>query len=161
MKVVFVDCDEVLNSDQHPGTETKPTLEYGDPEYYACGLDPFHIAVLNDIVDQTGALVVLSTSWRNAHTLNMLRSIFKVAGFKGFIVGDTPRLFRTPDGEPRFRWHEIKLWLDHAKPDAFVILDDIDDMGPLSAHHIHTTDEAGLQPEHVQQAVTILAGAIK
>ena len=156
MKVVFVDIDEVLNSDQHPGTETPLLTEYGDPAYYACGLDPFHIEVLNNIVDQTGALVVLSTSWRNAHTLNMLRAIFKVAGFNGFIVGDTPRLHRTPDGVPKYRYDEIQLWLDHAKPDAFVILDDIDDMGPLSHHHIHTTDEAGLQPEHVAQAVKIL-----
>jgi hypothetical protein len=155
MKILFVDIDEVLNSDEHPGGNAPPA-EYGDPEYYAQGLDSFHVAILNDIINQTGALIVLSTSWRNTHTLNFLRLIFKVAGCKGFIIGDTPRLFRTPDGEVRYRWHEIQLWLNHVKPEAFCILDDIDDMGPLSDHHIHTTDEAGLQPEHVQRAVEIL-----
>jgi len=155
MKVLFVDCDEVLNSEQHQGSDGKP-FEHPEPEYYAQGLDPFHITVLNDIIAKTRAVVVLSTSWRNSHSLNFLRLIFKHAGFTGFIIGDTPRLFRTPDGEPRYRWHEIKTWLDNAKPEAFAILDDIDDMGPLSDHHIHTTDEAGLQPEHVEQAVKIL-----
>jgi hypothetical protein len=56
MKIAFVDIDEVLNSTQHPGEA------YDSPD--SSPLDPFHIKPLNDIVEQTGALVVLSTSWR-------------------------------------------------------------------------------------------------
>ena len=155
MKVAFVDIDEVLNSDQHRGSNDE-TLKHPEPAYYAQDLDPFHIKVLNDIVDQTGAVIVLSTSWRQSHPLNMLRDIFKSAGFKGFIIGDTPRLNRTPDGIPKYRYDEIQLWLDHAKPDAFVILDDME-MGPLTPHHIKIVYETGLQPEHVPMAIRILS----
>jgi len=155
MRVLFVDCDEVLNSTEHPGQHL-PNLEYGSTEYYTQELDPFHIAVLNDIAEKTGAVVVLSTSWRTGRPLNHLRETFKIANFKGFIIGDTPRLYRDPEGRTFQRWEEIKLWLDHARPGAFCILDDIDDMGPLSDHHICTTPERGLLPEHVEQAIEIL-----
>ena len=54
MKVIFLDFDGVLNS-------AKYLLGHGD-----CGvaIDPARMALLKQIVDATDAKIVLSTSWR-------------------------------------------------------------------------------------------------
>lgn len=156
MRVLFLDIDEVLNSKAHPGSSVQG-FEHGDPEYYAQGIDPFHVKSLNQITEATGALIVISSSWRNAHPLNKLRQIFRCAGITGTVIGDTPiRLLE--DGERRYRYDEIQAWLDAVHPDAYVILDDVD-MGPLSDHHVQTTYDDGLLPEHVEVAVRILGGS--
>lgn len=71
----------------------------------------------------------------------------------------------TPDGsrmhaERRVtRGSEIACWLsDHAAQiESIAILDDDDDMGVLTPWLVRTTFERGLQREHVEQAVELLA----
>ena len=151
MRVLFLDIDEVLNSTNHQGTDI-PWLERDSPAYDAQAIDAFHVKILNQITEATGALIVVSSSWRNAHPLNRLRQILRIAGVTGTVIGDTP--IRV--GERRY--NEIQDWLDHVQPDAYVILDDVD-MGPLADHHVQTTDEDGLLPEHVEAAIKILGGS--
>jgi len=103
-------------------------------------------------------VVVLSSSWREQHPFNRLQRALEESGFRGYLLSVTPRLHRTPDGQRRLRGHEIQEWLRRYPIDveAFVILDDAKEIGPLSEHWIRTSWEIGLTSEHVEQAIAML-----
>src|SRR5690242_11976692 len=96
MKVVFLDFDGVVN-----GLETSEPPSPIHPLLYLC---PPLVERVNQIVERTGALVVLSTSWRTrAHhsassathvSLDELREALRIAGFRHDVHDVTPDLAR-------------------------------------------------------------------
>lgn len=167
MKVLFLDFDGVLN-----GLETR---EPPSPIHAGLFLNPVLVERVNQIVERTGARVVLTTSWRtrrhvtgapDAHlSLDELREALRLVGFRGEVIGATPDLARedsiTRDGEaiplwrcpPRHR--EIRAWIEQHKPDAYAILDDDPDAG-IDGHFVHVDRRRGVQPKDVEAAVQIL-----
>ena len=158
MKVLFLDFDGVLNGCAENMGSLDPRVAEPETELWCAEqIDHGHVERLNEIVDATGAVVVLSTSWRNVHPLNRLRGMLQLAGFRGFILGDTPRLHRTPDGEERHREHEIEMWLEAAGDavESYVTLDDWN-MGHLRHRLVQCTVQIGIQPEQVARAIELL-----
>lgn len=118
-KVIFLDIDGVLNDE-------------GDEREKGVVIDPYFVRNLFQIVDKTGAEIILSSSWRysygayaregfpgdNKDLEDLLQALDKY-GLK--VPGITPLLFNGPDGRP----FEIRSWLCH-RPEVenFVILDD-------------------------------------
>ena len=157
MKVVFLDFDGVLNHAKHfddlrTGRVIADCLD--DDESF----DKVAVERVNVIVERTGADVVVSSSWRCMFELSDICDILKRHGFRGRVIGATPRLHRTPDGEARVRGHEIQSWLDeHPDVEAFVILDDDSDMAHLIPKLVKTSFETGLQDEHVERAIRMLS----
>ena len=70
-KVIFLDIDGVMNS-----VNTRPQ----DPRGLIDFLDPRNVSVLNAIVEATGAVVVVSSTWRLSMPFAALRSTFAGAG---------------------------------------------------------------------------------
>ena len=114
---------------------------------------------MRKIVDATGALIVLSSTWRddwnvedesrNGPDFNELRMKFREFGMDFYD--------RTGVWNTRGRGWEILAWLEeHEAVESFVILDDWDDMGPLRDHLIQTNSSLGLTEEQVQEAIEIL-----
>ncbi len=151
MKVIFLDFDGVLNTDKYVA---------------ACGrvgmiIDPEKMELLKEIVERTGAKIVLSTSWRehwSEHELECdetgdeIKRIFAFHGMR--IYGKTPEIsFR--------REKEIEKWLDdHPSTENFVVLDDLplDTSGRLGGHFVKTSAySTGLTCEHVESAVGLLS----
>jgi len=158
LRVIFLDFDGVLNGlTRNTGRCDATVGEYGSPIWCAEQIDSGLVEQLNKIVEATGAVVVISSSWRNAHHLNKLREMLKVAGFRGSIIGDTPRLHRTPDGVPKHRHDEIQMWLDAVGDavESFVILDDWD-MGYLGHRLVRSSVYKGLEAQHVTRAIHLL-----
>lgn len=149
MKVIFLDFDGVLNS-------AKYLLGHGD-----CGvaIDPARMALLKQIVDATDAKIVLSTSWRehwskdlmNCDSTGML--INRIFSEYGLHIFD-----KTPELHER-RETEIKSWLDaHPEVENFVVLDDsLLSAGYLNGHFIKTSNYFdGLDETDVQKGIDIL-----
>ena len=122
-------------------------------------MDNFLVARVRKIVDATGALIVLSSTWRdgwdvenesyNESYFNELRAKFREFGMDFYD--------RTGSWQKRGRGWEILDWLDrHEAVESFVILDDWDDMGPVCDHLILTNPSLGLTEEQVQEAIEIL-----
>lgn len=111
-------------------------------------LDPKAIALLNELLDRTGAKVVVSSTWRHAQDVDEIQECLDGKGFTGALIGTTPRRGYAIRGE------EIQAWIDstHHEVESFVILDDDSDMGKLMGRLVHTTWEKGLQPEHLLMA---------
>ena len=64
MRIVFLDFDGVLNSHAYFNARTEKFEDVGE----AGELDPTAVERLNRIIDATGALVVVSSSWRYARS---------------------------------------------------------------------------------------------
>ena len=87
MRVVFLDFDGVLNSQPFLVTESVNGYEtIGE----ASALDPANVEHLNAIVRETGAVVVISSSWRHGRKLSDLRTMLESRGFVGQVLGRTP-----------------------------------------------------------------------
>ena len=145
MKVVFLDIDGVLNcAATFTSNETRMLGRYF--------LDPAMLARLDRIVDATGARIVISSCWRIGDGGQGVARILAAAGLRhaDAVVGETSRL----GGE---RGLEIADWM---KPrwdvEAFVILDDDNDMGQLTPHLVKTSWLEGLQDQHVEWAIATL-----
>jgi len=153
-KIIFLDFDGVLNSTRYH--EKRGMLSFDEKkqevEWYAQGIDPEAVVLLNEIIERTGAKVVISSAWRCGTKLDFLRKVLELRGFKGEIVGKTPYFL----GEPRC--HEIREYfvthIQHITPD-YVILDDDYDAG-IQGHFVMTDFRVGLTKKDVDKAVDIL-----
>lgn len=111
MKVIFLDVDGVLNSDEY-----FDRIQNLDIEGIESEIDINKVKLLKKAVDTTGAKVVLSSSWR--YTKNAL-ALKKLLADYGIRITDS-----TPVVENK-RGLEIKKWLENNdNVEDFVILDD-------------------------------------
>lgn len=130
MKVVFLDIDGVLWT----GNSAEYQFEkLGKP---ASGksvvFDDTAVSNLQKLIEQTGAKIVVSSTWRFNQTVNSMQNTLAERGLKCEVVG------LTPDGEKINglyravpRGNEIKQWLDpHTEVEKYLIIDDDSDMLP-------------------------------
>ena len=139
MKIIFLDIDGVLNSDNHRQEmyELLKAKKISERKYYETWDLPYKetLLALKKIIDETGARIVLSSSWRllGKRRINMLNNLFKPYGFQ--IMDVTPHGVMLEDLE--------KLGFDKDKCyDAkyrHVIDDDVED-DIASAYKIKTWD---------------------
>lgn len=135
MNIVFLDIDGVLN---------RPTAR-------TTALDRRCVAALNTILAASGARVVVSSDWRKHYTLARIAATLAESGFRGDIIARTPVLPGAQRGE------EIRTWLHvSSTPEAFVILDDRDDMSDLGRHLVRTDANCGLTDADATRALRIL-----
>ena len=112
-KLIFLDIDGVLNSRDANA-------------HHFCGIHADKIALLNRIVERTGAEVVISSAWRymilgGAMTIDGFRYMLMTHGLASFVrlVGCT-----VPDEEIPERGDQISAFLDQAEWPPYVVLDD-------------------------------------
>lgn len=142
MKVVFLDFDGVLNSERY----VRNCGEYG------VVIDPSRMQLLKQIIEATGAKIVLSTSWREhwTKTGTQINDIFEAYELE--IFDKTPKL-----GGRREK--EIEAWLNEfPNVENFVVLDDRFLYAEfLKGHFVKTANYLeGLDEENVDLAIQIL-----
>jgi HAD domain in Swiss Army Knife RNA repair proteins len=116
MKILFLDCDGVLNSKQHfmmceglPPVPGADTLSDADLFHMKRNVNPNNMWALGYVLGKLPDLkVVVSSSWRNHYALESFRDLFKIFGLDGErIIGKTPQKFSSE------RAHEIREWLSN------------------------------------------------
>ena len=151
MKVIFLDIDGVVNC-----MYTKQRLRG------IIFVDPRKIQLVKGIVDATGALIVLTSTWRsgwydidnhvnsqNATDFISLRDEFNKVGLDFF-----DKTERSNDG---YRGKEISMWLEnHPEVTNYVIIDDDTDIKPHGLKFIQTSWQKGICQKHVIKAIKIL-----
>lgn len=142
-RVLFLDFDGVLVN-KRSLTERRPRLQRADPD---C------VAALNHITNTTGAVIVVSSSWRLDFDLDELTELFTAWGVTGRLDGTTPIL-----GRGTVRGDEIANWLAarQVSPADIVILDDEADLSWLSTRLIRTESDAGLTKTDAERAIEML-----
>lgn len=160
MKVIFLDFDGVLNNNEVLDDAYQLAMHLrasGEPNDYIrvahdyAMVDRVLVGRVQEICECTGAVVVISSTWRILNTLVELREILATKGLKAEVIGVTPRKMSGYRGE------EIGIWLnEHPEVEFFVILDDGSDMDPHSDRLVQTDCEEGIQDRHVSRAVELL-----
>lgn len=167
MKVIFLDFDGVLNSVVFHKARLDAGLDmHVGPRGLEPCLDPKGIDVLNKTVGRTGAVTVVTSTWRKGGGRDglvpnvRLREWMKKAGFYGTVLGATPNLGVR-------RGLEIQEWLDHdarmfqarfGPVTHFVILDDDTDMEHLSDKLVKIDNQEGLTAEYLPAILKHLEG---
>jgi hypothetical protein len=128
MKILFLDIDGVLNCEACFKREREAWEAKGKPrdEHWNM-LDSAHIAHLNRIVEETGAQIVVSSSWRGDPDLF---GKLKGAKISANFLGITPRLPRPTGKSIEYceRGREVQAWLElHPEVKRYAILDDESD----------------------------------
>lgn len=153
MRVIFLDIDGVLNSIRYYETELGKAhieaLEYPSLEWWASGIDPAAVTRLNQLIAQTGAKVVISSTWRYGAPEGWLQKVLEARGFEGEVIGATPHF---PELS---RKYEISAWLNEHKPEAYVVLDDDAD-AEIQGRFVRTGHHFGLLDKDVEEAKRIL-----
>lgn len=127
----------------------------------AGAIDPEAIALVNRIIDATGAVVVISSSWRHGKSHQRLEVPLKRRGFTGKVIDATPLFLKDKESNDILvaseRGHEIHDWLSrHPDVTSFIVLDDNGDMDKVRHRFIQTDFDHGIQDVHVVQAIDML-----
>ncbi len=151
MKLIFLDFDGVLNSINY----ARRTRQIGEMST-TYDIDPAAAERIRRLVFETGAKIVVSSTWRIIHNLQSLQRILGVFNIPAKdVIGVTPRMNAD-------RGHEIQAWLDCTEEDieSFVIIDDSSDMAHLLLNLVHTSWRSGFLDAHVELARDMLNNTI-
>ena len=178
MKVIFLDFDGVINSHEWYQTRMdRVDIEEIRAQYPFYELDLDLIENLNFIISETGAKVVISSSWRTGRSIEILQDILDKVGFKGEVIDKTVNLGSSKNyGYNIPRGCEIDHWLlskgfyrnyiskdrqrkqlEKSEIKNYVILDDTADMLlQQKEHFVNTSWKDGLTIDLARKAVRIL-----
>ena len=163
MKVVFLDIDGVLNTGWWYTQMDRNTPK----DKYGYAFAPNAVANLKKIIDETGADIVISSSWKS-FGLSELEEMWKDRGLPGKLIGITPNsvsdemlLYADLDHMELFsiRGMEIKEWLSKngKRVSNYVIIDDINNMLPeQKSYFVQTNPEIGINNKDTERAISIL-----
>lgn len=178
MKVIFLDIDGVLNSEdwyKKRFEEVDKALISSMHPFYE--FDPLLVQNLNRIVKETGAKVVVSSTWRKKRSVEELQEILEKVGFEGEVIDKTPYFggiggfgYTVPrgceiewwvenQGYRRINWSKERLQeeMQKSKVKNYVILDDDSDMlFSQREHFVQTSWKSGLDASSVERAIRIL-----
>lgn len=156
MKVIFLDFDGVLCNRESINAGYKARTAPGQDPYRA---HPDCVAALNRIIEQTGAVIVVSSTWRKCKNPRAtMAETLKRWNVNGTVIDVTPELCGAEYNYKR-RGSEIQLWLDtytRHKIESFVILDDDADMGNLGHHLVRCDMGVGLTVADADKAIVML-----
>lgn len=162
-KILFLDFDGVLNTARWHSQADRNSLQ----DEYGYRFDPAAVTNLKRILDETGAEIVISSSWKFMG-LSKLREMWKDRRLPGNVVGITPNsmsdeiLLNANLDEIELlpmKGNEIKEWLQKNGEDVshYVIFDDTNDMLPeQESHFVWTDPDVGISKKDAEQAIMIL-----
>jgi hypothetical protein len=155
MKVIFLDNDGVICLSNNWGSRLKKQKEWGGRklsmtsreipvEYRFDNFDEKAIKVLNSILEETGAEIVVSSDWRLYASIEELGDYYEAQGIikrpidgteifhytnwleEGFIKPDGEFPWSRNESREQERHFEIKRWLrDHPEVTHWVAIDDL------------------------------------
>ncbi len=135
MKVIFLDIDGVLNSNEY-FERTK------DNKLSRIELDIKCLKILKEVIDETKAYIVVTSSWRLLKGFENTKKYLKEFGID---IHDVTKSIYGNRGE------EIREYLNNHNIDKFVILDDeiFPDFNELKNYLVETSFyNGGLKEEH-------------
>lgn len=163
MKVIFLDVDGVLN--------TENTFEHIFNEWKNTGirrveLDEFRIEILSKIVENTGAKIVLSSTWRLGFKKENNKLIPSKKETKELVRLLNKYNLDIYDVTSNINWREaaINEWLSgHNDIETFVVIDDdikdlmtFKDRELIQTNFFGNNEESGLCEFHLDNIIEIL-----
>jgi len=160
LKIIFLDIDGVMNSDLF--SQKRNQEQRKKKRYKGDNIDEQCVEYLNELIKDTGAKVVISSSWRK-DGIDYCRKHLEAKGFVGEIIDITPNLRH----EGCLRGNEIYHWINKNTEilgvkngsdfKEYVIFDDDSDMLLWQQDNFILVDShCGLTPNQCYRAKFIL-----
>lgn len=150
-KVIFLDVDGVLNDD----TDFRMIQKVHVTTTIMCWAN---MAVFNDLIEDTDAYIVISSTWRNHYDTETMKLLMYAFGFQHMhkIIGSTHK-----DGyRSETRGSQIQKWLDTEGKQfdiaSIAIIDDEQEMGHLRPYTCYTNGKYGLVESDVPSIKRLL-----
>jgi hypothetical protein len=179
MKIVFLDIDGVLNSnDWYVRRSTEVKMDDIAAQYPFYEFDPDAVKRLNRLTDLTGAKIVVSSTWRHGRDVDQLKLLFSQVGITGEVIDRTPSMhisgkesgYTVPRGCEIDKWlddHDFQRinwskerqqeYLDKSQIQNYIILDDDSDMlYNQREHFIKCPHLTGFSRKELREAIKIL-----
>lgn len=158
MKVIFLDIDGVINS------EDFAIWIQDHPEFCENGghfwIDPQKIDMIVNLCEETGAKLVISSSWRGwslKATLEDFSTYRDLSRLNPYIVGVTPRFYMN-SRMYMSRGDEIQYYLstDQSITQYCIVDDDNDMLDSQKDNFVRTDFKTGLTEDNIEQIKKIL-----
>lgn len=136
MKLIFLDIDGVLNCENaYRSGECKYVswIDDSGEEDHHQSFCSWSKVYLNQLIEETGAKIVISSTWRNSG-IEFMRKVWEVEEMKGEIIGITPNFRSSIKGYGIPRGCEIDYYLEH----------------DLKFSHINW--DSGIQQEYIEKS---------
>ena len=137
-KVIFLDIDGVLNTEEYLRKLKDPNQGYANPD---------KVSLIHSIISGTGAKIVISSNRR----FEMQNVLHNLPTLRSDIIGTT--------GLTGNRNSEIEEWVDKHDVDSFVVIDDMLLLFPDNL--VQTDPEVGLTESDAKEAIRILNSDIQ
>lgn len=148
--VIFLDFDGVLNTEQY-----RAELLLGgksDRDHWGPLFDPRSIHNFRVIVEETGASIIVTSTWRYIHGFQGLKDMWKERSLPGKLMGILPCDSMMPT-----RGEEIADYLKVHKDWTCVILDDDDEYNSAqSSMFVKINPDVGISESDARKAIEIL-----
>lgn len=158
VKIIFLDIDGVLNNHLEADTHLTATV---DKQYQGL-YSPRCVDRLNSLVENTGAVIVLSSTWRLGLELSQIKLLLLSMGVKAEVIGKTDYV----EHSFTFRGNEIYKWIQDNEKEynlnefnykSYVILDDDTDMLMCQQNnYVNCDPEIGMTDRVVHKSTAIL-----
>ena len=153
MKVIFLDFDGVMDTAYYGHILGKEDLPCHDE--FGAVFDTNCVGYLKEIIEKTGADIVVTSSWKSLMTYRDILNMWKQRGLPGYVIDATPS-----SSGCRHRGDKIDAWLKECKEDCqYVILDDIDESN-FNEHQLSrlivVNPYHGLDKEAAERAIELL-----
>lgn len=150
MKIVFLDIDGVLC------THRSHMAFKGPKSAFMQHLDPVGVKLVESLCEESGAEIVISSTWSEFHDMQSMLAILMNAGFSFPNFHNNWKTIKSH--KYSHRGEEIAQWMKmHGKPDHYVIIDDDDRLlDSQKEFWVQTTMNDGLTYEGYKKALKIL-----
>ena len=128
------------------------------PKYLTNPFDPKCVKVLNEIIEKTNPVIILSSDWKLRFTLDILNEIFKDNGVNSIITDITPDFWGTQftklQDADMCRGFEILKYVHQYQIERYVAVDDLDLNPWLIDHFVRCTHSTeGLKQSNVKEKI--------
>ena len=147
MKIIFLDIDGVLNSENYYEKVDRTKKDWNK-------FNPLAVEMIRRLIEEFDASIVISSTWRYGLVKELKNELIK-SGLVKYLHKD----WKTPEIYPSHRGEEINLWLDnHSEVIDYVIIDDDENILEEQKNWFIRTDiNVGMTEEHYYKAREIFA----
>ena len=149
-KVIFLDIDGPLATDE---CLFKTEMKFGVRLYK---WNDKCCSVLNEIINETGAEIVLSSDWRKFFTLDQLEDIFKWNNIVKSPIAVTDQFkYRMSSHNEIDRIHQIGRFLQENQIKYWVSVDDLNLKSDIVTNFVHVETEFGLSADGIKEKLIL------
>lgn len=145
-KIIFLDIDGPLATND---CFLKTELKFGKHLYR---WNPKCCEILNEILGETGAEIVLSSDWRKYFTMDQLDEIFKWNRIVKSPIAITDEYKKSFSSSAEVdRIYQIGRFLENNSIKNWVAVDDMDLKSDIVSNFVHVEGEFGISAENIKE----------